>query len=297
MAADSEYRFPPVSAEGLHSYAEVLEALRTSVDAVAKRVRVPNNSRVARWRPALERLAAAERRSVLEQMVPSLQQHSWHHPYRDAFLALVDSRLFCAIIEHLLPDLSDDELRDLVAGNFDPALDRPGKRTRDKEFEFFVAAVCRRAGVHTVLGEPDVVMRFREAEWSIAAKRLSSRRQVRENVEKAAKQIGREGRPGFIFLDVTKLLHSDYLIVTHWRRAHETVGGHVLALVREQGALFDRPWGERVRGFMLRAAFPYVSPGFRYGTYEQWMAVPTVDGDGADLRAFLPLFLEGVNGL
>ncbi|MFN2397218.1 MAG: hypothetical protein ABR543_01030 [Gemmatimonadaceae bacterium] len=296
MAARTVHRLSYREGEGKHSYGELYRRLQLAIDAVRLRTRVDTSSRVARWLAALSRLAAVERRSVLEHMVVSLRRGSWHHPYRDSFRALADSRMFIEIVEQLLPDVSDRDLRDLVLGNSDPALDKPSTRARDREFELFVAAISRRSGLAVELNEPDIVLRLNNSTRSIAAKRLLSPKKVEENVKKATKQIEKAGHPGFIFLDVTRILDPGCLIVTHWTRADQTVGGHLLCFINtEHREDLVRKRGEYVRGIVLHSAFPHVSPNFQYGTYETWWGVPVEGTDGQEVNALLDHLLLGLN--
>jgi hypothetical protein len=295
MVAGDRFHVPHDDAEGLHSYADILRRLKAAIALAAARTRVAPNCRVAQWMEAISRLSGADPRSVLAQMVPNLRQGSWHHPFKDSFRALVDSRMFTLIVEQLLPDLRDSDVRDLVSGNFDPARDKPGKRARDREFELFVAAVARRAGLAVRLGEPDIILDVQASQWCIAAKRLSSSKRVRHNVDKAARQIFDAGRPGFVFLDVTRILDPTYVACTHWRGAHQTVGGRLLhfANTKHKETLTTRR-NEYVRGVVLRAAFPHVSEGLSYGTYETWKAVPVSGVEGSEVNSLLRELLGGL---
>ena len=110
------------------SLSDIIVQLEHAIDSVRSYIRVNRSSRVVRWQAALKCLDAADKREVLEQMVPGLAQGKWDHPYQDAFRALVDARMFIEIIEQLLPDLSIHDLEDLVSGNLNPADVSPQKR-------------------------------------------------------------------------------------------------------------------------------------------------------------------------
>lgn len=99
------------------------------------RVNLDPGCRVVRWLESLTRLAATDRRAVLEQMLPSLQRRSWDHPFKDSFRDVVDSRMFVEIVEQLWPDLSELDLRDLVSGITIQPFDQSSSRARDREFE------------------------------------------------------------------------------------------------------------------------------------------------------------------
>lgn len=281
-------------AEGEHTYRDTVHRLQLAIDSVKGRMRVDSHSRVVQWLDSLSRIASVDRRSVLEAMIPGLRQGRWDHPYRDSFRALVDSRMFIEIIEQLLPELNNRDIRDLISGNFDPALDKQSSRTRDREFELFIGAICRRSGMTVELREPDIVFQHNGSTRSIAAKRLSSPKQIESNIKKAAQQVKRAGLPGFIFLDVTRILDPACLIVTHWRKAHQTVGGHVLHFANTgYRETLRKKQNEQVLGIVLHTVFPHISRGFRYGTYETWWAVPVDEVDGQELDQLLDQFLNG----
>jgi hypothetical protein len=205
--------------------------------------------------------------------------------------------MFIIIVEQLFADLKDSDIRDLIAGNYDPALDGPGKRTRDREFELFIAAVARRAGIEVLLEEPDITLRTAGIDWSVAAKRLSSPKRVEQNIRKAAEQIQLAGRPGFAFLDVTRILDPSQVVVTHWRRANQTVGGPLLHFAQtEHRHTLTANRNAYVRGIVLRAVFPHVSEGFRYGTYETWWALPVAGVDGQYVHRIVHRMLAGLQG-
>ena len=279
------------------SLSDIIVQLEHAIDSVRAYICVNRSSRVVRWQVALECLDAADKREVLEQMVPSLARGKWDHPYQDAFRALVDARMFIEIIEQLLPDLSVHDLKDLVSGNLNPAYDKPSSRARDREFELFIAAVCRRSGIKTWLGEPDVLFKMGGTTCSVAAKRLSSPKQVEKNITKAERQIAEAGYPGLIVMDVTRILDPSGEVATHWRNAPQMIGGHLLAFMKtEHYQSFQQERDKLVYGVILRTVFPLVSEGFRYGTFEQWWAVGTNWGDAQLTNQFLSKLVKGFEG-
>jgi len=279
------------------SLSNIIVRLRSAIDSVLIRTRVNPSSRVVGWLEALERLDQANKRLVLQQMVPSLTQGKWDHPYQDAFRALVDSRMFIEIVEQLAKDLSASDLHDLMCGNLNPSDDKPSSRARDREFELFIAAICRRSGMKTWLGEPDILFELDRTTYSVAAKRVVSPRQVAKNISKAEKQIATARYPGLIVMDITRILDPTSVLVTHWRSAQQTVGGHLLAFMNtEHYALLQQDRDELVCGIILRTVFPLVSQGFRYGTYETWWAVDVEWGDAQLTNQFLQQLVIGLEG-
>lgn len=278
-----------------HSHGSHTARLERAIEAVSERIRVDPSCRVARWRLALRRLANADKRKVLEQIVSGLQRGQWDHPFRDSFLALTESRTFVEIVEQLVGHLTDRDLRELVSGHPDPSLDKASARGRDKEFEWYIAALYRRAGLPVALEDPDVLIEFRNGVRSIAAKRLLSRRKVEANIKDASAQIEREGYPGYIFLDLTRYIDPDVRYFAHWRQNDD-------AMARRMQAFADNPgvrhrWSTLVQGAFVRASYPLISPGFVYGTAEQWIGVGLVGGDREEHIELTTLLLLGAKGV
>lgn len=262
---------PPQFGEARHKYVRVAERLDCAIDRIISRVRVSPSSRVVLWSKAIRRLAAANKRHVLEQIVVGLQRREWNHPFRESFVALSESRMFIEIVEQLLDHLTDRDLRELISGHSDPSLDNVSARGRDKEFEWFLAALFRRGGLTIALAEPDILIQLNGEVRSIAAKRLSSRKRLKSNIKKAADQISTAGYPGYIFLEATRLIDPDVHFIEHWRDRGRAVGTRLNGLAHMPISINRR--NEGVQGVVLRAAFPLVSPGFEYGTSERWVGV------------------------
>jgi hypothetical protein len=75
---------------------------------------------------------------------------------------------------------------------------------RDSQFELFVAAVCRHAGLLPVEHrEPDVVFSLGNVTYCIAAKRPKSIRAIDSCLRDACDQISLEKLPGFIAMDTS----------------------------------------------------------------------------------------------
>jgi hypothetical protein len=298
MSSGETHRFQYAEAQNDHALTVVRSRLDVAIAATGHRMKLHPASRVVQWARLLAELARADRRAVISALVASLQGTDWDHPYRSHFRALVESRSFIEIVEHLLPDLAAADLRDLVSGTLDPAAERSDSRARDREFELFVATVCRRAALEVRLAEPDVLCTTPRGVRALAAKRLSSRRRVHENVSKATDQISRAGKPGFIFLDVTRLIEPRYEFMMHWKRGDGFLAGKLLAFERSEfRAVFARSRGEFVRGIVLRVVFPLLSEGLRLGTSETWHAVGVPGDDGIELNAFLHDFFRGLDGV
>ena len=263
---------PEVKWNAGHKYVKQLERLRNAIDTFSRRVAVNPSSRIVRWVAALERLERVDKRSVLTDLVEHIQQSGdLKHPFRDAFVALMESRSFIEIVEQLIDYLADHDLQELVKGSLDPAEDKQSARARNKEFEWYIASLFRRAGLPVALAEPDVLIHYNGSVRAIAAKRVYSRNKLKENVKNATDQIKRAGLTGYIFLEVTRYINPDMLHIEHWRRAGTVVEPRMHALATSPD-IIPAEHG-LVNAVFIRAAFPLISPAFEYGTCERWNVV------------------------
>lgn len=184
-----------------------------------------------------------------------------------------------------------------MSGNLHPEHDQASSRARDREFELFVATVCRRSGLPTTLGEPDVIVEYEGAAVSLAAKRLSSAKRIVANLRRAEEQITAAGRPGLVVADVTRILDPGYAVVTHWRHAPDTVAAPLQQVISKYvGTTLSTRRNPLVLGVLVRVALPLVSEGFRYGTYETWTVVGVDGGDADWLKRFGRQFGAGSQG-
>ena len=74
------------------------------------------------------------------------------------------------------------------------------------QFELYVGAVLALGGVSSHLAEPDLTFRYLGLTTGIAAKRVRSPAQLEKRVKGAVKQIQRTGTPGFVAVNVDRLI-------------------------------------------------------------------------------------------
>jgi hypothetical protein len=276
----------PLHGENRQSYTEVVAKLISAIATLERRIPVNPVSRVGQWRAAVERLEAAGGRTILEELVRTLQTtDSADHPYRDCLLALTESRHFIAIIDNLVDYLDDGDLRELIKGSQDPVSDRPSARARDKEFEKYVAAMLLVAGFPVALAEPDILIRLPTGIRSVAVKRLWSRNKLDDNLRSASKQIRKSGNPGYIVVEVTRYLNPDLYFIDHQRFEGRQIEPRMDSIARDVMAMPKH--NEFVQGGFLRSAFPLISRGFEFGTAERWTGVAVEGGDEEEHRKLL----------
>jgi hypothetical protein len=140
-----------------------------------------------------------------------------------------------------------------------PHDDKPEVFARSIQFELFFAAVLRASGFDVSFREPDILLRDGDVERVIAAKRLRSTTNVRQNIRKAEKQIDRSGCQGAIALDLA------FPAVVHRQDLPDadavTTAAQVLvrSFVRDHLSLFPR-WcrSPRTELIIVHASIPCV---------------------------------------
>lgn len=115
--------------------------------------------------------------------------------------------------------------------------------SRNIQFELFLAAILRSAGVQVVFAEPDLRLRCGEQMLGIAVKRILSAERIPREVHEGGKQIERQGLRGFVALSLDHLIEDDnyrievanpeQLLLQAKMRAAEVIDGHFEAIRRQ----------------------------------------------------------------
>src|SRR5258708_1850503 len=157
-------------------------------------------SRLARFEPLAKRFNA---KTLSPAYGPSRALNELLEASRD-FAELA------TIVEHLLPPVPPAEpavlekLRAALRGAPLPSEDaNPG--ARDLQFELYIAARCRLAGIPTEIREPDSVVTSRGLTLGVAAKRAKSAKHVERLVHEGGRQLERAGLPGIVALSFDRL--------------------------------------------------------------------------------------------
>jgi hypothetical protein len=117
------------------------------------------------------------------------------------------------VVEGTVEEARIDKYRQALSGN--PRGN--GKKhcaARDTQFEMVLGSWITLAGRAVSLGEPDLLARFETGEYGIAAKRIESRKKIRENTKKAIKQIEKAGKPGIVALNLDQVVR-DPVVASH----------------------------------------------------------------------------------
>ncbi len=114
------------------------------------------------------------------------------------------------IVEHLLPPeppadpVLRRKLREVLGGAPLPSQDA-NPHARNTQFELYVAALFQRAGIPTLLREPDGIITAGSVRLGVAAKRPGGPKHVRRLVRDGAKQLRDVGLPGIVAISLDRL--------------------------------------------------------------------------------------------
>ena len=257
-------------------------ALIAALDRIrARRIDVPPDCRLAQHLVALEWL---EGREYLPLNIDD----------RYAIQAVHDLTQLVPIFDEIMDELAPKQVRLLLGGDYFPEMPSGRTPTRDFEFEWFMAALAKRAGFSITLAEPDVIVEGRSFAFSIAAKRLSSIRQLRKRVRQATLQLQAAACDGIIALDIGQIVSpkEGVLIVDERAEADAEVSRVIREFLRANYLSMCNATDGRCAGFIVLATCPLVIRRRRFGTAGFMQGVcryPPADERAAQFdRFFLP---------
>ncbi|MGC4074806.1 MAG: hypothetical protein QM760_20340 [Nibricoccus sp.] len=108
------------------------------------------------------------------------------------------------------PPWKDELLQCIQSDLAVPASISDKSKGRDTQFELYVAARMRMAGLGVQRQEPDLLCQHDGITFGIAAKRIKSRSKLLTRISEARDQIIKSGFPGFIALDLSPLQSNYY---------------------------------------------------------------------------------------
>jgi hypothetical protein len=134
--------------------------------------------------------------------------------FETALEAERDMQMLGFIIDVLNDQLLRDDYRErfqtVMRDSVLPQQDMQSSFGRDAQFEFYIAAVCEKAGMTPVqFEEPDVTCHVGSVKFGIAAKRIKNHSNLKDRVRKAAEQIQHSQLPGFIAIDTSVALNRE----------------------------------------------------------------------------------------
>lgn len=109
--------------------------------------------------------------------------------------------------DYRLGTLKRRKLEEMLSGAPTPDDDR-NQLARNTQFELYVAALFTMGDVAARLGEPDILIDFRDSVCGVAVKRVRSLRQAVRRADEAAEQLASHGLRGFVAVNVDLLLKT-----------------------------------------------------------------------------------------
>lgn len=107
----------------------------------------------------------------------------------------------------------------ILKGNIYPQNSSEGDRSRDFQFELYLAALSRKGGLKIVLDEPDIIIKYPNFNFSIAAKRVKTYSNLSKNLKKARWQIENSGHDGIVAVDISRLFNPKNLTMGYFNHS------------------------------------------------------------------------------
>jgi len=189
----------------------------------------------------------------------------------------------------------------LLSGSNLPESEKSKTQARDRQFEFYIAALCKRSGLVVQLAEPDIILKHPVMEFCIAAKRIKSPNKLRRRIREAVRQIALVAVDGIICLDLTPAYNPSnaFLIVERPQQATNETQRIADSFIRQniekiQGLVDDR----KVFGIMvfINGLF-YVPTRPQLGSAARWSATNLCDASDqrySFFRSFVTDFAKAV---
>ncbi|MBK9386023.1 MAG: hypothetical protein IPN34_14525 [Planctomycetes bacterium] len=184
----------------------------------------------------------------------------------------------------------EQKLRKVLVGGVVPVELEDGDASRSTLFELLIAASLQRCGLEVRLDEPDVVVSDGVRQYGLAAKRLRSKKRVRQRTREAIRQLRSARLRGLIALDISEVSNPRYDIGFY--SDSSTILDDLDHRVSVSTSRWARAiWAEdravNVCGCLMFASWPYASMSDqRFGTASSLMVTNTCLEDSGDF-AFL----------
>ncbi|NRF94828.1 hypothetical protein HQN89_28460 [Paenibacillus frigoriresistens] len=169
---------------------------------------------------------------------------------------------------------SVDELKLMLSGSSLPSEDS-NSIARDNQYQLFLASRFSNSGMNVKCVEPDFSFEYEGITYSVAAKRIKSRKKIHERIKEAEKQIMQFEHDGFIALSLDRLLESDnpYILTNNPDDLANLTNELLLGLVKELfPAKYFEERSKRIKGIIVTLGIPSFTPcdsSLGYGFYLQ----------------------------
>jgi hypothetical protein len=161
-------------------------------------IQIHTQSRISQFEQQLNRFGSAR---INELNKSNFDWNSFTEGNRD----VTEIAFICEKLINLFPSELTAVLKPLFDGAILPSSDA-NTLARNRQFELYMAALFAHSGFSIELKEPDLKFEHQGTYYGIAAKRISSAKQIKKRVQEARSQLSRAGLRGLIALSVDRLL-------------------------------------------------------------------------------------------
>ncbi|XEC97297.1 hypothetical protein AB6A23_12515 [Paenibacillus tarimensis] len=157
---------------------------------------------------------------------------------------------------------SDNELKLILGGNRLPSEDT-NSTARNLQYQLYLASRFSNSGMNVKCVEPDFSFEYDGSTYSVAAKRITSRKKILKRLKEAEQQILQYEHEGFIALSLDRLLQAEdpYIVTNNPDLVTNAAYELLIGLVKELfPAEFFESRNKRVKGLILTFGIPSFTP-------------------------------------
>ena len=260
---------------GYETTLALVESLRAH--AMSLQINIHPRSRVCRFEEQFRLFGSSRMAELLES---DFDWDSFTEGNRD----VTEIAFICEKLKHSFPSELTAVLKPLFDGAILPSSDS-NTLARDRQFELYMAALFTHSGFKVELKEPDLKFEHDGIYYGIAAKRISSARQIKKRVKEARLQLSKTGFRGLIALSVDRLLPGDVpRLVAGSEQALDDAGTSLIqSILRVHGrTIAPLLCHANVVGLIMNLVVPGVMAGTmgHIGTTTSLRIMPRPDDEG-----------------
>lgn len=273
------YRDIEVTSSGRSVGYEMTLALVESVlaHAMSLQIKIHPQSRICRFEQQFRHFGSSRMTELVES---GFDWDSFTEGNRD----VTEIAFICEKLKQSFPTELTAVLKTLFDGAILPSSDS-NTLARDRQFELYMAALFTHSGFKVELIEPDLKFEHDGIYYGIAAKRISSARQIEKRIKEARLQLSKAGLRGLIALSVDRLIPGDVpRVVARSEQALDKAGASLIqSILRDHGRtiapLLCHP---NIVGLIVNLVVPGVMAGTMgdIGTTTSLRIMPRPDDEG-----------------
>jgi hypothetical protein len=281
MSEKPQYREVEVASSGGSIGYDSTLALVASVRAyaVSLNIKIHPQSRICQFEQQFKRFGSSGFADLRES------KFDWN-AFTEGNRDVTEIAFICEKLIHLFPEALTALLQPLFDGAILPSSDA-NTLARDRQFELYLAALFAHSGFNIELKEPDLMFEHEGTHYGIAAKRISSARQIKKRVLEARSQLSKAGLRGLIALSVDRLLAPENpRVVASSERALDLAGESLVKkILTDYGPtiapLLCHP---NVIGLVVNLVVPAMMAGTagHIGTTTSFRLMPRPDDEGTN---------------